>query len=98
MASATPLNGLYHRILLAWLTFAALYLSAPTIALIIGSHFYLHMPLLLTYVVLIGAIIAAALYFQDGVRQRARLRSAGSAVALVTATILLYITFNYCPR
>jgi hypothetical protein len=97
MASATPPNGLYHRFLLGWLTVTALYFALPTLALLLSSHFYVHMPLPLTYIVLLGAIIAAALYLEEGVRQRAMLRALGAAGGLVAAAILLYVTFNYCP-
>ena len=96
MTSVEP-HGRYRQVLLAWLALAGLYIVVPVLALMASSRFYVHLPLLLTYLVLIGAVVAAALYLEDAIRHRAMLRAVGASSALVAAAILVYTTLTYCP-
>jgi hypothetical protein len=90
--------SLYRKLVFAWLAFAAAYLALPPIALMVSSRFYVHFPVPLTFLVILGAVVGIARYLEDAVRERSVMRISGSAIGLVAASTLLYVTLTYCPR
>ena len=87
-----------YQVIYGWLAVSTLYVLVPLVALLAFDAYLGPVPVLLSYVVYMGALLAGAHLCSLAIRSRRTLHGIVGASVTMGSAFLIYVTLTYCPR